>query len=432
MFSADLGWTVAEDRARPKSFSTNRRNALRSSSTGTIKCSQSARTASQLALQTSSSQRSLLCEKSWLARNPSCDGTTTRKGCSRSDRAQEDRFSSLAVPRRRRLVEQTLEIVRNSFDPAEGLEAAAAAAAEEVLFRSQAEQHAVCTSLAKPREMITQPLASDEPGPIRTLAEQQALCEKLAVHREAPMPPTPKTPAGPAVIRSTEEQQQFCKKMAQPRVREDMVGDDDHVVFLRQCRVQLGSRAHAPVPEDVAAARELLTQMRLRARNGGDGTSSRPSSALARSPSSAACCENQNPEIEGLVCRLRSIVEEVLWVVLLQIRSVPKPKKMDDCGRAGAELEDRLGNLLVSAVGATLRPIARKVLGPGIRIARQIRSEFPRLAVHLGFRESDDLTTASINWSAQEITMREHEVRACLDNLLAMDLTKTAMQGNGM
>merc|ERR1719454_1497633 len=142
--------------------------------------------------------------------------------------------------------------------------------------------------------------------------------------------------------------------------------------------------------------------------------SSRPDSPRRRDTDAAA-----SPEA---LRSLRELVEELLWVVLLQMRCCPK-------GEAGSSrvLEERLCSLLLSSVGPALRPVARKVLGPGTGLVRRLRLEFPRLCLHLGFRDSEELEPVPAAWNAEEIAAREDQVRNCRDQLLAADLTKALM-----
>lgn len=67
---------------------------------------------------------------------------------------QNSLSAHLSVPRRQRLVQATLEAVRGAFDPAEGLEEVAGAAANDVLTRGRSEQHERCAVLAAPREVV--------------------------------------------------------------------------------------------------------------------------------------------------------------------------------------------------------------------------------------------------------------------------------------
>lgn len=112
------------------------------------------------------------------------------------------------------------------------------------------------------------------------------------------------------------------------------------------------------------------------------------------------------------------MVEEVLWVVLLQVRS---------SSGLGAALEERLGSLLTAQVGPALRPVAKRLLGPGEGLPRRLRAEFPKLARHLGFRESEDPEPLPTLWQQEEVSVHLAKVRESRDELLSMDLTKDAI-----
>mmetsp|Transcript_28221 Transcript_28221/g.58587 ORF Transcript_28221/g.58587 Transcript_28221/m.58587 type:complete len:308 (+) Transcript_28221:3-926(+) len=305
-------------------------------------------------------------------------------------------------------------------------------------MRAPAEQQACCASLARPR---LEPQWAEEPaspaGPTRSWAEQRARCEELS--RPLPEPPRSATPEewlGCREHRTAAAQQKHCTQLAQPRLRDPRL-DDEEFASLGGRREHLAARAAAAVPDEVAAAKSLLTEMRERAgAHSGAAASSRPPSAAAKRGSQgpkAGAAPEQDP---AAVAQLVGLVEEVLWVALLQVRSCPRAPVAgrggdNSANAADAALEDRLCSLLVSAIGPSLRPVARRVLGPGQGLVRRLRSEFPRLAVHLGFRESEDAEPPAIVWTAQELALRVEEVRACRDKLLAMDVTKTIMSRLG-
>merc|ERR1711971_989117 len=76
------------------------------------------------------------------------------------------------------------------------------------------------------------------------------------------------------------------------------------------------------------------------------------------------------------VTDLRQIVEELLWVVLLQRRCCPGVDPARPLKRGPhSNLEERLSMLLVQAIGPALRPVARRVLAPASRLVRQILLE---------------------------------------------------------
>ncbi|CAE7527196.1 unnamed protein product [Symbiodinium natans] len=325
--------------------------------------------------------------------------------------AQQQRASCLALSRRQRMVAETLQAVRDSWEPDSRLAAAAAAEAEEVarLFRTPAAQRASCCDLARPR--VLEP--TDEPEAPhdvpRSWAEQQAHARALAEPRPLPQQPEP----APVPSRSVSEQQRHCAELAQPKPRaftESLPGSS------AAWREELASRAAAMVPEEVQAARSLLATMR-----------SRPRSAAKKRPASAAKADEAVGE---QLAELKAMVEEVLWVVLLQVRSCPKPQSCTGTAPSGlgaTALEERLGSLLTAQVGPALRPVAKRLLGPGQGLPRRLRAEFPKLARHLGFRESEDPEPLPTLWQQEEVSLHLAKVRESRDELLSMDLTKDAI-----
>jgi len=326
--------------------------------------------------------------------------------------AQQQRISCLALNRRQRVVAETLQ-ARDSWEPDNRLAAAAAAEAEEIarLFRTPAAQMASCSNLARPRVMESPEEPEEAPQDVRSWAEQQARVRALAEPR--PLPQRPEPP--PAPLRSAAEQQRHCAELAQPRaVTEPLPGS------TAAWREELASRAAAMVPEEVQAARALLASMR-----------SRPRSAQRRRPSSAQAAKPDEAVSEQLA-ELKSMVEEVLWVVLLQVRSCPKPQNFTGTGPVpsglgAVALEERLGSLLTAQVGPALRPVAKRLLGPGEGLPRRLRAEFPKLARHLGFRESEDPEPLPTWWQQEEVSVHLAKVRESRDELLSMDLTKDAI-----
>jgi len=364
---------------------------------------------------------------------------------------QHQRSADLAVSRRQRLVHDTLQVVRDSFDPARGLERAARAAAAEVALAEAAlaKQEALSAVLSQPHcpwkneKRQTEDDTPSEATPFRSLDEQRAACESLARHRERPKPPTmPFLPPGvePAT-RTLSMQQQRCAEMAQAKLREPLLDDEGNgsltAVATGRWREQLLLRAAEPACEVVEAARSQLAEM-VRRGASERNSRSRPGSASALGVPKAAAANVAAATLAEAVLHdspefleLRTVVEELLWVALLQQRSCPKASAKEGSrptalggASAGDELAERLENLLVDAVGPALRPVARKVLAPGARLARQARVEFPRLAAHLGFRESEDMVPAPAGWTRDEVLRRTADVRACRDRVLGSELTK--------
>eukprot|EP00927_Polykrikos_kofoidii_P025696 TRINITY_DN23045_c0_g1_i1.p1 TRINITY_DN23045_c0_g1~~TRINITY_DN23045_c0_g1_i1.p1 ORF type:complete len:472 (+),score=91.50 TRINITY_DN23045_c0_g1_i1:188-1603(+) len=465
MFAAELGWTVVEPQKKPKllprapasnvpansgvvggtatnrKLSSLRRGGLSRSSSASLSHTRLPAAGLAMSGSTASIASWPRCSSDIAGSGSQCratprsdNKTTPEERCHQrwmAERTQQDRCASLSMHRRHKRVESTLQAVGSAFDPAEGLADVAAALAEEALakLRTKDEQSKAVGNLAQPR-IVPRPVTPEDnqAGPIRTFEEQQAHIEELMRPREEVFDPPETFKEIPT--RSAAVQQQRCMEMARPRGEMEIEEDS------KPWREELLSRANALVPEEVSAAQALLAEMRARAREAGGG--SRPSSAQQRTPGGSEVAgarrrRRQEQVIptagcEELSAELRSAVDEVLWAVLLQIRCCRQT-----CGDKDKRcLDDRLGNLLISTVGPTLRPIARRVLGPGASTVKRLRLEFNRLAVHLGFRESDDMEPPPLAWNAAEFEERLQQVKACRDHLLGMDTAKTSVVMAGL
>lgn len=352
-------------------------------------------------------------------------GYATFKARFEQEYAQQQRVNSLAVNRRHKLVARTLEVM-HSFDPAAGLAGAAAAVEAEAqsALRHRDEQIASCNSLAQPRPMPEVPNDPEAHCAQRSWSEQQARVKELAEPRPVlqPEPWETVTPAQGA-MRSASDQQRCCAALAQPKAPP---AGEEPPRTVAAWREELVARASILVPAEVQAAQHLLDRMRSRPR-------SAPQRRVVRAQSTPKADEAETTREEGVsetIAELRSVVEEVLWVALLQIRSCPKGPSSGGPGNTAPQssnLEERLGSLLISTVGPALRPVARRVLGPGQNLARRIRSEFPKLSRHMGFRDSEEMEPVPTVWKAEELQVSLASVRESRDALLAMDLTKDAL-----
>lgn len=432
MFSSDHGWTFTSDR-RPRGLS-------RSSSMGSLH--RPFKVVRSLKMERKASQGSLSSTDEGRLSTPVTSGSRADSELTAAESdggqgdaaarayaafqarfgaeyAQQQRCAQLAMPRRHRLISSTLDAVRDSFNPAEGLEVAAAALAREQLmsWRTAGEQGTNCAVLAQPRLPKELEEEVELPSATRSWAEQQLRCEELARPHEQP---EPEPSAVPVILRTAAEQQRRCAALSQSRAA---ASDEDQLAAL--WKDQLAARAAAPVSESVAAAQALLAEMRQKVAS--NAARSRPPSAHAGRGTAAP----MDYWTFAAVSSLRTIVEELLWVVLLQVRSCPKGRPTSASGHSIAptqscSLEERLGNLLISIVGPVLRPVARKVLPPGSGLARRLRAEFPRLGTHLGLRESEETELPPVTLSIAELEEHIEASRSCRDRLLAMDLTKQA------
>jgi len=121
------------------------------------------------------------------------------------------------VPRRHRVVQSALEVIRGDYDPSVGLEAAARAAAAELILRTLQEQQERCASLATPRE---RPAAEAPLRPRRlpSLDSASARLQELAQPRKMKVPSWEPVPGpAPATARSPSGQRVRIAKLSQPR-----------------------------------------------------------------------------------------------------------------------------------------------------------------------------------------------------------------------
>lgn len=326
---------------------------------------------------------------------------------------QQERVESMAICRRQRKVFETLQANHEVWEPR--LARAARAEAEDFFrrMRTASDQQASCALLARRRPSspgYKEAEAEELVAPARSWAEQQARASELAEPRAARREEETSRPE--PLRRSAAEQQRHMAVLARPKMpktewMEEMESTEGRSLW----KEELMARAAALVPEEVQAARFILEKMR-----------SRPRSAKHReAPAASAGAAAPTAEVEQVeqAEQLKSAVEEVLWVALLQVRSCPKP--------GGAALEERLGSLLISKIGPALRPVARRLLAPGHSLPRRLRAEFPRLARHLCFRDSEDFELPPTSWKNEDLVARLNQVREVRDDLLGMDFTKDAV-----
>eukprot|EP00931_Biecheleriopsis_adriatica_P101462 TRINITY_DN76594_c0_g1_i1.p1 TRINITY_DN76594_c0_g1~~TRINITY_DN76594_c0_g1_i1.p1 ORF type:complete len:477 (-),score=107.96 TRINITY_DN76594_c0_g1_i1:69-1433(-) len=447
MFDPFSSWTVTEEKRKPGSIHMPRKGHLtKSSSAAALLKSQrppqpSGRELSSLGKGRISSRGSTAgsrCSSVGSSSPTECaasdcgardGGYAAFKSRFQKDYAQQRTATYMALPRRQRLVAETLQVVRDSWDLTDDRLADAARAEAEALarlMRTPAEQMASCCSLAQPRASPESSEEAPSEAPRRTWSEQQDYLRELAEPKAALEVNTWEVPAGPA--RSASEQQRRCAQLAQPRAAQP---GEEHAGAVTAWREELAARASSLVPEEVQAARSLLERMKR----------DRPRSAGLRAQKTVPKdAEGGNSESDAVVAvqlrELKAVVEEVLWVSLLQVRSCPKASVPSGAAASTASsqagsLEERLGSLLISTIGPALRPVARRILGPGQGLARRIRAEFPRLARHLGFRESEDPEPPVSSWKEEELSGHLAKVRESRDALLDMDFTKDAVSRLG-
>lgn len=141
---------------------------------------------------------------------------------------QDSLSVNLSQPRRKRLVQTTLDAVRDAFDPAEGLAAAARAAANEVLERTPRQQRQRSTALASPREVSLPPVYVPPRSSSRTrsadsknsgLTSQRLDSERLhALAQPRRLKNAPQeTASAPATARGGSQQRRRCSELARPK-----------------------------------------------------------------------------------------------------------------------------------------------------------------------------------------------------------------------
>jgi len=393
------GWTVTEAQKRPSRTISKR---PRKSSTSSLL--QHAGAANLKAAPTSGEMSGSGPSTS----KPADGGYADFKARFLKEYRQQERVESMSICRRQRKVFETLQANQEIWEPR--LAKAAKAEAEDFfrLMRTASEQQARCAHLSQLRVRPSLPVEEEAPemdGVVRSWAEQQAKASELAEPRVRNT--MEEIRRNPEVRRtSAVEQQRHMAHLARPKLpKTDWMEDLGTSKGCSLWKDELLSRAAALVPEEVQAARSLLEKMRCRPR----------SAKRAEAPATQAT----SPEVEEQVEQLKSAVEEVLWVALLQVRSCPKP--------GGAALEERLGSLLISKIGPSLRPVARRLLAPGHSLPRRLRAEFPRLARHLCFRDSEDSEVPVTSWQNEDLVLHLNQVRQLRDDLLGMDFTKDAV-----
>lgn len=132
-------------------------------------------------------------------------------------RIQEASCTYLSMPRRHRVVQSALEVTRDGCDPSIGLEAAARAAAAELIIRTLQEQQERCASLATPRE---RPAAEAPLRPWRlpSLDSASARLQELAQPRKLKFPACESVPMpAPATARSASRQKIRIAELSKPR-----------------------------------------------------------------------------------------------------------------------------------------------------------------------------------------------------------------------
>eukprot|EP00928_Gymnodinium_smaydae_P080241 TRINITY_DN6398_c0_g2_i1.p1 TRINITY_DN6398_c0_g2~~TRINITY_DN6398_c0_g2_i1.p1 ORF type:complete len:257 (-),score=51.05 TRINITY_DN6398_c0_g2_i1:406-1119(-) len=134
---------------------------------------------------------------------------------------QQALSSHLSVPRRARCVQETLEAVRDAFDPAQGLAAAAAAVSREqqLSARTPREQQRRSKTLASPREVVQKNESEQRRCPTKLpSAELSARMRALSMPRQVKEPSVLEVVAdAPRGPRFSYAQRQRMAEMAKPK-----------------------------------------------------------------------------------------------------------------------------------------------------------------------------------------------------------------------
>jgi len=302
---------------------------------------------------------------------------------------QKDKSGELAMPKRQRRVWETLASVE-SYSRYSDL---SHITLDEAPTRALAEQRAMCEALSRPRASAQADDLIAEPVVIcRTAAEQHSYCSRLARK--------PRTQHRPA--------------SSVPRPEVNIASQRRSIERLTEAR-----HSATPCPLDSAdVARDLA---RLRGRKQVSSSSLTPvdSPRHPRVQTRRSKSVNRNSEEEPNnpdLMELRKVIEELLWVSLLTLRSCPGGEGKN----TSKDMIGRLNGIILDVIVPVLQPMARFVLPSGSAIVKRLQNEWPesvtRLRLHMA---------GNCRWDSQELRKRSTLVRECRDILLAKDFTKT-------
>jgi len=306
---------------------------------------------------------------------------------------QKQKCKELAMGRRERLCFDTVNNLEMYSD-------ISALTVEEEPRRGWSDQRILCETLSRPRPSALAEEVSAEPVvTLRTTAEQRSHCSRLSLPKLAATSKSASSTKLPTV--SNAEQRRSVERLSEVHqapaiLKVDLSDLDRNLSELRGRRRVQACDLSASLTPTVSSRRHPLH---------------------AKRPNSASQAMDRKPDSPEL-SELRQLVEELLWVSLLALRSCSDSG--DGSKKISKDMTGRLNDILLSVVLPVLQPTARFVLPSDGAIARRLQKEWPALTTCLGLRK---VTTCS--WDAEELQRRSALVRKCRDLLLAKDFTKT-------
>jgi hypothetical protein len=306
---------------------------------------------------------------------------------------QKDKSTELAMPKRQRRVCETLASLESYSNYYSDL---SHVTLDEAPTRAFAEQRAMCDALSRPRAPSqADELAAEPVVALRTATEQRSYCSRLS-HK--PPPTMDSTSSMPRPDVNVASQRRSIERLTENVVR----------------------RTASHCPSDLSDVDRMLSQLRGRKRlpqMNLTPDSPRHQHAPLRRPKSGKRIanletESNNPELS----ELRNVVEELLWVSLLTLRSCPG----GEAKTMSKDMTSRLNGIILDVIVPVLQPMARFVLPSGSAIVKRLQNEWPELTSRLRLHAA-----AKCAWDSQELRKRSALVRECRDLLLAKEFTKT-------
>lgn len=310
------------------------------------------------------------------------------------EQQQKTKSSELAMPRRQRRVWETIASMESYSDLSHVM-------LDETPTRAVAEQRATCDVLSRPSASPqAEELTAENVVAHRSVAQQRSYCCRLA-QKPRPEAASRSSPRAPLPQVTHASQRRSIERLAEAR------------------------QTAAPRPGDLSDVESDLAVLRNRKRPGFFLTAGNLSPFVtprrqrvhSRRPKSAPRKLNVEVEPDNQeMVELRQVIEELLWVSLLTLRSCP----CGDVKTMSQGMTSRLNGIILDVIRPVLQPMARFVLPQGSAIVRRLQKEWPELTTHLRLHMA-----AKCKWNSDEIHRRIALVRECRDFLLAKDFTKS-------
>jgi len=286
--------------------------------------------------------------------------------------------SELAMPRRQRRVWTTIASLESYEDLAQST-------LDEMPTRSFEEQRAMCNALSRPRNAsLAEEFTAEPVVRLRSWEEQHSHCTRLAQKPQAKA--TSSKPSSRLPEISIALQRRSIERLSEVRRAPlpcafDLSDVDRDLAQLR------GRRQ----PVSISAAGSLTPPVSPRSHH---AHIKRPhSSKRPHSASKATDAERSSPEL----FELRKVVEELLWVSLLTLRSC----SAGDCKTMSKDVATRLNGIILDVIVPVLQPMARFVVPSGSAITKRLQKEWPELISHLRLRG-----TTRCTWDSHELNRR--------------------------